>query len=54
MEYTTISSPFKYAALFGVFIILPVGLYVYFYRGGKDKVRRWRESFGYQKVAGKV
>jgi hypothetical protein len=55
MEYKTISSPAKYAAFFGVFVILPVGVYVYFYRGGRERVKRWRESFGYQKiVSGKV
>lgn len=54
MDYKTISNPFKYAAFFGAFVILPVGLYVYFYRGGKENVKRWRSRFGYEKVAEKV
>ena len=51
-EYTTLSDPTKYALFFMAFVILPVGLYVYFYRGGRERMQRWRA--GYQTVSGKV
>lgn len=54
-QYATISSPTKIFAFFAFFVVLPVGAYVYFYKGGREKVRDWRESRGYAKVgAGRV
>jgi hypothetical protein len=54
-QYKTISSPTKIFAFFAFFVVLPVGAYVYFYKGGREKVREWRESRGYAKVgAGRV
>lgn len=55
-EYKTISSPIKIFAFFAVFVVLPVGAYVYFYKGGRERVRRWREERGYEMLGhpGKV
>lgn len=53
--YKTISSPSKMLVFLVFFVVLPVGAYVYFYRGGKEKVMQWRESRGYAPVgAGRV
>jgi hypothetical protein len=51
-EFRTISSPVKYAAFFLVFVIVPVGAGVYFFGGGKERMKRWkgRKGRGYEKV----
>lgn len=38
-EYATISSPSKYLIFFAAFVILPVGAGVYFYGGGKERMK---------------
>lgn len=55
--YATISSPGKYFILFAAFVILPVGAGVYFYGGGKERMKKWkwnglgqRKGKKYQKV----
>ncbi|RXK36943.1 hypothetical protein M231_05776 [Tremella mesenterica] len=50
-SYPTLSSPTKYLAFFVFFVILPTGAGVYYYGGGKERVRRWRRgSKGYEKI----
>lgn len=49
-QYKTISSPTKIFAFFAFFVVLPVGAYVYFYKGGREKMRHWRETRGYARV----
>ncbi|OWT38278.1 peptidyl-prolyl cis-trans isomerase B [Cryptococcus neoformans Bt1] len=56
-EYATISSPSKYFIFFAAFVILPVGAGVYFYGGGKERMKKWkwnglgqRKGKKYQKV----
>ncbi|GFZ50786.1 hypothetical protein JCM24511_08544 [Saitozyma sp. JCM 24511] len=51
-EFKTISSPVKYAAFFLLFVIVPVGAGVYFFGGGKERMKRWkgRKGKGYEKV----
>lgn len=39
-EYATISSPSKYLIFFAAFVILPVGAGVYFYGGGKERMKK--------------
>jgi len=48
----TISSPLKYVVLFLFFMIIPVGAWVYFYGGGKERIRRMRnvKGKGYERV----
>ncbi|KAL0247356.1 peptidyl-prolyl cis-trans isomerase B [Cryptococcus tetragattii IND107] len=41
-EYATISSPSKYLIFFAAFVILPVGAGVYFYGGGKERMKKWK------------
>ena len=53
-EYSTLSSPSKYFALLTFFVVIPVGAYVYYYKGGKEKVKSWRQNSGYSRVGGKV
>lgn len=48
-EYSTISSPWKYLAFLVLFVVVPVGAYTYYYRGGRERFAQWRES-GYEKV----
>ncbi|WWC90562.1 uncharacterized protein L201_005498 [Kwoniella dendrophila CBS 6074] len=43
-EYPTLSSPLKYGIFLVFFIVLPVGAGVYFYGGGKEKLRRLRSN----------
>jgi len=50
-SYPTLSSPSKYFILLLFFIAGPVGAGVYFYGGGKERVRRWSgKGKGYEKV----
>lgn len=49
-EYKAPSSPSKYLVLFAVFVIAPVGAGVYFYGGGKERVKRWQGKRGYEKI----
>lgn len=49
-EYSTISSPWKYFALLAIFVVLPVGAYTYYYRGGRESLERMRKV-GYEKVS---
>lgn len=48
-DYSTLSSPSMYFAFFAIFVVLPVGAYVYFYRGGREKLQRrlaeWRAPY---------
>lgn len=44
--YPTLSSPFKYFAFLALFVVLPVGAYVYFYRGGREKLRQRINDWG--------
>lgn len=48
-DYSTLSSPSMYCAFFAIFVVLPVGAYVYFYRGGREKLQRrladWRAPY---------
>ncbi|ODN83599.1 peptidyl-prolyl cis-trans isomerase B [Cryptococcus amylolentus CBS 6039] len=48
-EYATIASPGKYFILLVLFVVAPVGAGVYFYGGGKERVKQWRGQ-GYEKV----
>jgi hypothetical protein len=48
--YPTLSSPSKYFFFLAFFVVCPVGAWVFFYGGGKEKVRRWKASRGYAKV----
>lgn len=41
-DYATISSPSKYLIFFAAFVILPVSAGVYFYGGGKEKMKKWK------------
>lgn len=50
-DYSTLSNPWKYLALLVLFVVFPVGAYVYFYRGGREKLRRKMENPGsYEKL----
>lgn len=49
-EYRTLSSPWKYLAFLVLFVVAHVGAYVYFYRGGRDKLRRKLEDMRYEKL----
>jgi len=53
-EYSTLSSPSKYFALLTFFVVIPVAAYVYYYKGGKEKVKMWAVRRGYSQVGGKV
>jgi hypothetical protein len=55
-EFKTISSPIKYAAFFLLFVIVPVGAGVYFFGGGKERMKRWKgkKGKGYEKVESKA
>lgn len=48
--YHTLSSPSRYFFFLAFFVVCPVGAWVFFYGGGKEKVRRWKASKGYAKV----
>ncbi|GMK54105.1 hypothetical protein CspeluHIS016_0106910 [Cutaneotrichosporon spelunceum] len=48
-EYATISSPWMYLAGLALFVVVPVGAYTYFYRGGRERL--WGKGSGnYEKV----
>lgn len=50
-DYSTLSNPWKYLAFLVLFVVAPVGAYVYFYRGGREKLRRKIENWGhYEKL----
>lgn len=49
-EYATISSPWKYFAGLALFVVLPVGAYTYYYRGGRERLRESLHS-DYEKVS---
>ncbi|KAK4686443.1 hypothetical protein P7C73_g3692, partial [Tremellales sp. Uapishka_1] len=49
-SYSTLSSPFKYFLFLTCFVVAPVGAGVFFYGGGKERVRRWRLGKGYEKM----
>lgn len=50
-EYRTLSDPMMYLAFMALFVVLPVGAYLYFYRGGREKIRRKMEDWrGYEKL----
>ena len=50
--YPTLSSPIKYFLAMLLFVVFPVGAWVYFYGGGKQRVQKWNasRSKGYEKV----
>lgn len=50
--YPTLSSPLKYFLALVFFVVCPVGAWVYFYGGGKERVKRWNATRGkgYEKV----
>lgn len=50
--YPTLSSPIKYFLAMLLFVVFPVGAWVYFYGGGKQRVQKWNASRGkgYEKV----
>jgi hypothetical protein len=50
--FSTLSSPSKYFALLAIFVLVPVGAAVYFFGGGKERVRRYRtgKGRGYSKM----
>ncbi|RSH81698.1 Peptidyl-prolyl cis-trans isomerase B [Apiotrichum porosum] len=50
-SYPTISKPSNYLIFFAVFVVAPVGVYVYFRKGGKEKVQVMLEKQGYAKVS---
>nr|XP_019044906.1 peptidyl-prolyl cis-trans isomerase B [Kwoniella bestiolae CBS 10118]OCF23836.1 peptidyl-prolyl cis-trans isomerase B [Kwoniella bestiolae CBS 10118] len=51
LEYTTLSSPLKYFLLLVGFMVIPVGLGVYFYGGGKERLSKVKaKKGGYEKV----
>ncbi|WVQ95146.1 hypothetical protein IAU59_002240 [Kwoniella sp. CBS 9459] len=49
-SYPTLSSPSKYLIFLVFFVICPVGAGVYFYGGGKERMRAWKSRKGYEKV----
>lgn len=50
-DYATLSNPWKYLAFLVLFVVAPVGAYVYFYRGGREKLRSKIEDWGkYEKL----
>lgn len=50
-DYSNLSNPWKYLAFLVLFVVAPVGAYVYFYRGGREKLRRKLENWGdYEKL----
>ncbi|WVF67480.1 hypothetical protein IAT40_002236 [Kwoniella sp. CBS 6097] len=51
-SYPTLSSPSKYLIFLVFFVVCPVGAGVYFYGGGKERVKAWkgRGRKGYEKV----
>ena len=53
-EYSTLSSPLKYFAFLTFFLVIPVGAYVYYYKGGKERVRTWSNNSRYSKLGGTV
>ncbi|WOO83258.1 uncharacterized protein LOC62_05G006785 [Vanrija pseudolonga] len=53
-EYSTLSSPLKYFAFLAIFVVAPVGAYLYFYRGGRQRVKAWLNSKDYEKLESKA
>ena len=51
-EYQAIGSPFKWFLLIAIFVVLPVGAGVYFFGGGKERMKRYRvtKGKGYERV----
>ncbi|KAK6910871.1 hypothetical protein L486_05112 [Kwoniella mangroviensis CBS 10435] len=51
-SYPTLSSPLKYFILLVGFMVIPVGLGVYFYGGGKERLAKLKskKNKGYEKV----
>jgi hypothetical protein len=52
--YPTLASPSKYFFFLAFFVVCPVGAWVFFYGGGKERMRRWKATRGYEKMGGKV
>jgi hypothetical protein len=48
--YSTLASPSKYFFFLAFFVVCPVGAWVFFYGGGKEKVRKWKAGKGYEKM----
>lgn len=51
-NYSTLGSPVKYFLAMLFFVVCPVGAWVYFYGGGKQRMQRWNagRGKGYEKV----
>ncbi|KAL7422374.1 Peptidyl-prolyl cis-trans isomerase B [Cryptotrichosporon argae] len=52
-EYATLASPLKLLALLSIFLVAPVGAYVWFYGGGMQRFLAARKA-GYKRVAGEA
>jgi hypothetical protein len=48
--YPTLASPLSYFLLISIFVVCPVGAWVFFYGGGKERFRRWRATKAYEKM----
>jgi len=48
--YPTLASPTKYFLFLAIFVVCPVGAWVFFYGGGKERFRRWKATKSYEKM----
>jgi hypothetical protein len=48
--YPTLASPTKYFLFLAIFVVCPVGAFVFFYGGGKERFRKWKATRGYEKM----
>jgi hypothetical protein len=49
-EYENLSHPLRYFLLLLVFVVVPVGAYVYFYKGGKQRIALMMGRNDYEKM----